>query len=54
LQLKGTSANSRQYATYVPLLVRDAALQLVKLQFEKTAESPETIVSSADADDSPP
>jgi len=53
LQLKGTSANSRQYATYVPLLVRDVALQLVKLQFEKTAENPETIVFPADADDFP-
>jgi hypothetical protein len=43
--------NIRQYATYVPRLVRDAALQLVKLQFEKTAESPETIVSPADAEE---
>jgi hypothetical protein len=53
LQLKGTSANSRQYATHVPLLVRDVARQLAKLQFEKTAESPEKIVSPADADDFP-
>jgi hypothetical protein len=28
-------------------------LQLVKVQFEKTAESPETIVSPADAEESP-
>jgi hypothetical protein len=41
-------------ATYVPLLVNDVALQLVKLQFEKTAESPETIVSPADAEENPP
>jgi hypothetical protein len=33
--------------------VRDEALQLVKLQFVKTAENPETIVSPADADDFP-
>jgi hypothetical protein len=35
-------------------LVSDVALQLVKLQFEKTAESPETIVSPADAEETPP
>ena len=29
------------------------ALQLVKVQFEKTAESPETIVSPADAEETP-
>ncbi len=31
----------------------DVALQLVKVQFEKTAESPETIVSPADAKETP-
>jgi hypothetical protein len=34
--------------------VTDEALQLVKLQLEKTAESSETIVSPADAEDLPP
>ena len=43
----------RVVQTYVPLMVRDVALQLVKLQFEKTAEIPETIVSPADADEFP-
>jgi hypothetical protein len=33
--------------------VSDVALQLVKVQFEKTAESPETIVSPADAEETP-
>jgi hypothetical protein len=33
--------------------VSGAALQLVKLQFEKTAESSETFVSSAEAEESP-
>jgi hypothetical protein len=33
--------------------VSDAALQLVKLQLEKTAESSETIVSPADAEEAP-
>jgi hypothetical protein len=33
--------------------VSDVALLLVKLQFEKTAESPETIVSPADAEELP-
>jgi hypothetical protein len=33
--------------------VRDVALQLAKVQFEKKAESPETIVSPADAEENP-
>jgi hypothetical protein len=33
--------------------VNDVALQLVKLQFEKTAESPETLVSLPDAEELP-
>jgi hypothetical protein len=33
--------------------VNDVALQLVKLQFEKTAESPETLVSPPDAEELP-
>jgi hypothetical protein len=33
--------------------VNDVALQLVKLQFEKTAENPETFVSPADAEENP-
>jgi hypothetical protein len=33
--------------------VSDAALQLVKLQLEKTAESSETFVSPADVEESP-
>jgi hypothetical protein len=33
--------------------VSDVALQLVKVQLEKTAESPETIVSPADAEETP-
>jgi hypothetical protein len=33
--------------------VSDVALQLVKVQFEKTAESSETIVFPADAEESP-
>ena len=32
----------------------DVALQLVKVQLEKTAESPETIVSPADTEELPP
>jgi hypothetical protein len=32
---------------------RDETLQLIKRQFVKTAESPETPVSPADADDLP-
>ena len=31
----------------------DVALQLAKVQLEKTAESPETIVSPADAEETP-
>jgi hypothetical protein len=34
-------------------LVSDVALQLVKVQLEITAESPETIVSPADAEETP-
>jgi hypothetical protein len=40
------------YETLVPLAVRDLALQLAKWQLVKTADSPETIVSPADDDDS--
>ncbi len=39
--------------TFIPLMERDETLQLIKRQFVKTAESPETLVSPADADDSP-
>jgi hypothetical protein len=34
-------------------LVSDVAQQLVKVQLEKTAESPETIVSAEDAEELP-
>ena len=34
-------------------MVRDVALQLAKVQLEKTAENPETIVSPADDEETP-
>jgi hypothetical protein len=51
LKFKCTSEKSRCKATPVPLVVRDEALQPKKRQFMKTAESSETIVSPADAED---
>ncbi len=41
------------YATFIPLMERDETLQPIKLQFVKMAESPETLISPADADEVP-